>query len=533
MSPSPPTPHKLLVKFRRKMDENKVGEKYRCVIGQNNLNEGKMAIHLINKRIEVCDLSRVREIVFRRLTGAPSSPNPLATILNHTAPERGIPGLDRLPKAGSPEFERLIKPSQLISHIEQIPGRGNLDREFKATVLELRNLYLQMERDSKELETDATTDDQAKIGKLNEKYGERLQELWIKIYGLMRRNLGFSYIKICEQLDKFIKNSPDASSAHLIPQDMLQSTPLKESKRLEAEGKSKNKIKENLMRMVPPELQTILEHRAYVQRELQRFYLSSPFLRRIYDKPLGYAGDFEMLRYLYDNKIEGRNLFEKMIHFFAMDWETAHAVRDRISYSTAKIKECYGQEKEGDFTFANIACGGAHETVEMINGGEIKHANIVLFDQEALAWRSIANALGFNPDIPPEVNEKKESKGDVNVTFVKRSIAEIFKGKYRLPPCNLIYINGLFDYLTDELGALLIGILFQQIKPGGKLVIGNLSAKDKAAMGLMEAAIEWYLFYRDEKQLIELAKYLGDRAEVTVEKDRSGIQLYLVAQKKA
>lgn len=492
-----------------------------------------MATYLIPKKIEVCDPGRAREIVSRRLRGALPSPNPLAAILNPAAPEREAPELAQLPKVGDPAFADLIRPDQIMAGIERTSCPSTIDREFKETVLDLKRLYLQMRQDAQELEAEPSLDDRAKIDRLNEKYGVRLQELWVKIYGIMRKNLGFSYENICKQLSQLIAGSEEARAAFLTPQELFQSSPLRESRKLAEAGISKNKIKEALLRQAPPEVQAFLEHRAYVQRELQGFYLSSPFLRRIYEKPLGYAGDFEMLSYLYDNKITGQSLFEKVIHFFAMNWETAGAVRSRIPYSSGKIREGYGENRGADFTFVNIACGNAQETVRIINEGGMRQANVLLFDYEALAWESIANALGLDPEIPQGAKEVKGSKGGAQVTFVKRAVFDLFMGKYKLPLCDLIYINGLFDYLSDEYGSMLIMILFAQLKPGGKLIIGNLKAKDKAAIGLMEAAIEWYLFYRDETQLRSLARNLGDQAEVATEEDLSGIQLYLTIKKRS
>ena len=50
---------------------------------------------------------------------------------------------------------------------------------------------------------------------------------------------------------------------------------------------------ETIGKKVPLDLQPA--HSLYVQRQLHPYLLCSPFMHRIYEKPLGYAGDYEMV----------------------------------------------------------------------------------------------------------------------------------------------------------------------------------------------------------------------------------------------
>ena len=54
----------------------------------------------------------------------------------------------------------------------------------------------------------------------------------------------------------------------------------------------------------------------FVQDLLHQFFMSSPFPHRAYSKPLGYAGDYEMMRMIQRENAEGPNLFTKFINVF-------------------------------------------------------------------------------------------------------------------------------------------------------------------------------------------------------------------------
>ena len=57
-------------------------------------------------------------------------------------------------------------------------------------------------------------------------------------------------------------------------------------------------------------------YKTFVQNLLHPFFLSSPFPYRCYSKPLGYAGDYEMMRMIQRENAEGPNLFAKFINVF-------------------------------------------------------------------------------------------------------------------------------------------------------------------------------------------------------------------------
>src|SRR5665811_661214 len=80
-------------------------------------------------------------------------------------------------------------------------------------------------------------------------------------------------------------------------------------------------------------------HRAYGRRQIHPLVLCAPFVYRTFQKPLGYAGDYEMVRMILRDPYEGSSLFAKMVNFYFWGQAPAEAHRNRIKYLTEKIKE--------------------------------------------------------------------------------------------------------------------------------------------------------------------------------------------------
>ena len=66
----------------------------------------------------------------------------------------------------------------------------------------------------------------------------------------------------------------------------------------------------------------------------------SPFYRRIIDKPSGYAGDAEIMNFIYRHQFEGDNPFEMLVHYEAVSTESCQSVRNRKDFIYDKICEC-------------------------------------------------------------------------------------------------------------------------------------------------------------------------------------------------
>ena len=80
----------------------------------------------------------------------------------------------------------------------------------------------------------------------------------------------------------------------------------------------------------------------------------SPVAARCFHKPLGYAGDFEMMNMVYRNESLGGTLFGRSLSRVVLDSDAGRAVRHRAHYLAEKIE-------------AAVACGGRHRPTRILS----------------------------------------------------------------------------------------------------------------------------------------------------------------------
>ena len=68
----------------------------------------------------------------------------------------------------------------------------------------------------------------------------------------------------------------------------------------------------------------------YAKRALHPLVLCSPFMHRTYAKPLGYAGDYEMVRMMTLDPFQGNSLYAKILNTFFLNTPPVVAHRNRI-----------------------------------------------------------------------------------------------------------------------------------------------------------------------------------------------------------
>src|SRR5207248_580736 len=94
---------------------------------------------------------------------------------------------------------------------------------------------------------------------------------------------------------------------------------------------------ETICEKISPEL--VPAHRAFGQRQLHPHLLCAPFIHRTYAKPLGYAGDYEMMNMIVRNGFEGASLYAKLTNAYLLDQVGPQAVRNRVDYLYGKIAD--------------------------------------------------------------------------------------------------------------------------------------------------------------------------------------------------
>ena len=280
---------------------------------------------------------------------------------------------------------------------------------------------------------------------------------------------------------------------------------------------------------IPQELVAI--HKAYLRRDLHPLTLCSPFIHRTFTKPLGYAGDYEMINMILGDSREGGNIFAKSINALVLGAEVAQAHRNRIKILT-RLLEQEGKRAEAEnrrFKVLNIACGPAREVVQFIR--QSPNANrcdmtLLDFSKEALACAQT------------ETTKAKEAVASgIRLSFVEKSIDTLLRESIRrVSPSSfgeeqhdVVYCAGLFDYLSDAVCRRLMAMFYEWLLPGGCLMATNVHARNPQRY-LMEYLLEWNVVHRDERDMAGLVS-LGTEKEVFV--DETGVNVFLKLRRTA
>jgi extracellular factor (EF) 3-hydroxypalmitic acid methyl ester biosynthesis protein len=278
--------------------------------------------------------------------------------------------------------------------------------------------------------------------------------------------------------------------------------------------------------------ETRLAHRIYIQRQLHPIVLCAPFAHRAYQKPLGYAGDYEMVNMIARNAVEGASLFAKIFNVWLIQQGSAAAHRNRLMYLTKCIEaETFRVSRTGNRArIFNFACGPAVEVQQFLDYSPLSEQvefTLSDFDSETLTHTQKA------------INDIKQRWGwQTSVQFQKKAVHQLIKesqksvatgngirGEY-----DFIYCAGLFDYLNDYTSKLLIKIFHQQLAPGGLLVITNVTPLT-SNRGSLELILDWNLIYRNAAQLEQLCSDIISKEKVRVKSDKTGINIFLEARK--
>jgi extracellular factor (EF) 3-hydroxypalmitic acid methyl ester biosynthesis protein len=266
------------------------------------------------------------------------------------------------------------------------------------------------------------------------------------------------------------------------------------------------------------------------RRQLHPLLLSSPFVYRTFMKPLGYAGDYEMVNMMFRDECEGGSLFAKLINSYALQLPPIVAHRNRISYLCDKLTdESLRMSRAGGrpLRVFNLGCGPAHEIQQFLTKGAVTdQTDFVLAD--------------FNEETAGHTNAKlndlrRQAGSRAKIQVIKKTAHHMIKQADRLihspeaEQFDLIYCAGLFDYLSDKVCRKLNEVFYGMLAPGGLLISTNVD--DHPSQNEMEYFLEWHLIHRNTEQMTALAPETASRDNVKLLRDTTGVNIFLEVRK--
>ncbi len=277
---------------------------------------------------------------------------------------------------------------------------------------------------------------------------------------------------------------------------------------------------------VPEQFQPL--HQFYLRRQLHPLLLCAPFVYRTYQKPLGYAGDYEMVNMILRSPYEGSSLFAKLINTYFLSQPPAEAHRNRIKYLTEQIAaETRRAARLGrPARIFDLGCGPAGEIQDFLIQEDISNLaefTLVDFNEETLHYT--ASRLG---------ELKKRYNRRTSVRYLPKSVSQILRDARHTHEAfisesyDLVYCAGLFDYLSDRVCRKMMEIFYDLVAPGGLLIVTNVAAHNPVR-NIMEYVGAWNLIHRDARQLASLRPSRAEEFRVT--SDPTSMNIFLELRK--
>jgi len=284
---------------------------------------------------------------------------------------------------------------------------------------------------------------------------------------------------------------------------------------------------EGIGKTLPQELHSI--HRSYSRRQIHPLVLCSPFVYRSFQKPLGYAGDYEMVNMMLRDPFEGNSLFAKIVNLWFINSPPCEAHRNRIKHLVKRLGEETRKvvQRKGRLRVLDMACGPAKEVQNFLSHDDLcDHVDFTLFDfnDETLEYTGQTLAA-----------IKKEKDRKANINMVKKSVNHILKETFKVSTgpteeYDFIYCAGLFDYLEDRICKKMMDYFYDRLAPGGLLLATNVTPTNPL-ISTMESFMEWHLIYRDKEQMKVLKPEAAPESSTEIIVEETGINIFIEVRK--
>jgi extracellular factor (EF) 3-hydroxypalmitic acid methyl ester biosynthesis protein len=269
-------------------------------------------------------------------------------------------------------------------------------------------------------------------------------------------------------------------------------------------------------------------HGRYMRQHLHHLVLSAPFAQRTFVKPLGYAGDYEMVNMILRNGYEGNSLFAKVIHGWFVRQAPATAHRNRIKYLTGQLElETHRVARAGGMArIFNFACGPAVEVQNFLRSPLGERAELLLADFNK-------ETLDYIGGIVAKIKDFLELR--TCVRYQQKNIHQLLKESLKpaggkKPEYDFVYCAGLFDYLTNHTCKQMMNVFYDLVVPGGLLVVTNVEPSNPLRHG-MEQLLDWHLIYRRDLDMRELTPKFASQENVCIKTDPTGVNLFMEVRK--
>lgn len=258
-----------------------------------------------------------------------------------------------------------------------------------------------------------------------------------------------------------------------------------------------------------------------VQREILPYMLLTTLTERMYSKPRGYAGDFYTIDLMYQGVPEDGHRLGSVLDECFIKEPAGMAVRNRRGLLADEIQKCLDKNGTDTTKVTSMASGPAAElfdVYETIDNKTRLKSTLIDIDLQALAF------VGDKRDKKKLTRQMEMING--NLVYLATGRQKVF-----IKDQDLVYSIGLIDYFNDKFVIMLLNYVYELLKPGGKVILGNFHTKNPTK-ALMDYVLDWRLIHRDEddmNRLFESSKF--GKACTEIRYEDAGVNLFAMCTK--
>lgn len=235
-------------------------------------------------------------------------------------------------------------------------------------------------------------------------------------------------------------------------------------------------------------------------KELFRFLVGtwaykSPIVKRAFEKPRGYPGDYLMLETIYNNLPLAKDGIGLYFDKYFLSNSYAVAVRYRKDKLREILHNEINQSVLKTIKIFNMACGSCREIKELPT--EIFQNKTVVFT--CLDWDE--DALDFSR------MAVKGLAANVKFDFVKEDMMNLIKGPRTasvFEKQDLVYSIGLIDYLPDRVLKLFMQFFYGLLKDKSKLILTHKNKEKTFSPIAPDWFCNWKFVPRNKEEVMKL-----------------------------
>jgi len=240
-------------------------------------------------------------------------------------------------------------------------------------------------------------------------------------------------------------------------------------------------------------------------------------------KPLGYAGDFQLLADIVENRCCDHPLGKLFDRYF-LNQAAPQAVRNRTEQAGFALCDHLQKATHDAYRVVSVGVGTGMDVqtgLSLLPRKIRTRVEVTLLDLDE-------TSLEFAKSRVMDVIEETQVHTLRENLF---RIAHKERGQLFPDGTHFLICSGLFDYLEDDVATAMLMLFWESLAEGGLMLVGNF-VPYHPTRAYMEWIGNWYLQYRTPAQLAAIADAAGIPGNRwTIEADRTGADLFLRCRK--